>query len=109
MKNNEDSILKLELLIERSELRIEQTHKMIDNLVNVVNVQTKTYIKHIDDITSSRDEVLAQNTKLIETVQTLISKVSELQNMYQESEKQWRNISREIAISSRSGNNINVN
>ena len=60
--------MELTHLIERSEQRIDITNDMINKLTSVISNLTITYDNHLKQLEESRNEIIKQNTKLIELV-----------------------------------------
>lgn len=65
-------------LLEKSELRIDSTNKMISECLSIITSLKNEYCKHIGKLQESRDELISQNKKLIEENCLLLSKVDKM-------------------------------
>lgn len=55
-------------LIARSEQRIDKTNAIVDRLATMASNLTRVYDEHLRELERSRNEIVQQNTKLMEMI-----------------------------------------
>lgn len=108
VKTREEHLSCYQTLLEKSEARIDRTNEMVCKLVSVVESLSKTYTAHLGSLSSCRDELVKQNSKLIEHSENLERMMRDYAASREKSEQEWRSFLRDFAQSRSAQNSIHV-